>query len=399
MKFTLVPNKSLTVVTSDNQVKTARSTHLNWDRIMQALQMDNESELIRQMDATTPIREFAGGTEKTHISIKDGGVYYRDTERLHGRDVDVLLEFISQKIPGAGLLGFLENKMRNPSFRSIESLYPFMEHGNMPLTPNGTFLAYKGVNSDFSSKNTGSEPLISGTRLLNGSIDNSVGEVIRMDRRYVCDDFNQSCGPGLHAGSMKYAIGWAGYNEGSGKVIIVEIDPADVVSVPSSETEKLRACAYKVVGEYTGPLPENYCDDYSTKVDDGDSYEDESEDDDYAAGEVPEEYEVGFENGRAQGRSDSVNGFAYIEQGAWKHATNSYNMGYKAGYEIGFKTLFDDPESNSNINPEVSSYQPGFNEGLKDGRSHKRKQYQKDAFPNSYVTGYANGYSVGRNGK
>jgi hypothetical protein len=36
--------------------------------------------------------------------------------------------------------------------------------------------------------------------------------------------------------------------------VIVEVDPADVVSVPYSDANKLRTCKYKVLADYQGPL-------------------------------------------------------------------------------------------------------------------------------------------------
>jgi acyl carrier protein len=67
------------------------------------------------------------------------------------------------------------------------------------------------------------------------------------------------CSHGLHAGSLAYARGWAE------RVILVEIDPADVVSVPGDENcQKLRCCKYTVVGEYNGPLPDTYTPEFSS---------------------------------------------------------------------------------------------------------------------------------------
>jgi hypothetical protein len=36
--------------------------------------------------------------------------------------------------------------------------------------------------------------------------------------------------------------------------VIVEVDPADVVSVPYSDANKLRTCKYRVVSDYQGAL-------------------------------------------------------------------------------------------------------------------------------------------------
>ena len=125
--------------------------------------------------------------------------------------------------------------MNNPSSRATEELYTFLEHKNMPLTPEGNFLAYKGVNADFTDNYT-------------GKFNNSVGQILEMRRNGVCDDANIGCSNGFHAGSYEYAKGYASHG---GNLMVVEIDPADVVSVPlDCECQKLRTSKYKVVAHY-----------------------------------------------------------------------------------------------------------------------------------------------------
>jgi hypothetical protein len=80
-----------------------------------------------------------------------------------------------------------------------------------------------------------------------------------MDRRYVCADNGNPCGPGLHIGSKNYATNWAG----NGRVMVVEFSPEHVVSVPNAEHEKLRVYRYRVVGELNGDfLGNTYNNDY-----------------------------------------------------------------------------------------------------------------------------------------
>ena len=59
---------------------------------------------------------------------------------------------------------------------------------------------------------------------------------------------------GLHAGALNYVASY-GSVESNDRIVIVKINPADVVSVPSDcNCEKLRTCRYEVVGEYQGEL-------------------------------------------------------------------------------------------------------------------------------------------------
>ena len=136
--------------------------------------------------------------------------------------------------------------MENPSRRAVNELYAFLEHKAMPLTPDGNFLAYKGVREDYTDWHS-------------GKFSNKVGDVNEMIRNKVCDDANIGCSHGFHAGSLDYA---RGYGNG-GHLMVVEIDPRDVVSVPlDCEQQKLRTAKYKVVAHFEKKLEEPMCDDY-----------------------------------------------------------------------------------------------------------------------------------------
>ena len=155
--------------------------------------------------------------------------------------------------------------MANPSRRAVNELYAFLSHKNLPVTDAGTFLAYKSVRSDYTDHHT-------------GDFNNSIGNTLEMTRNNVCDDHNQGCSIGFHAGSLEYASSFGGADS---VLLIVEIDPADVVSVPSDcECQKLRTCKYKVVAKYDGPLPEHYTKDAQSAYDPQDDSEDEEYDDD-----------------------------------------------------------------------------------------------------------------------
>ena len=76
-----------------------------------------------------------------------------------------------------------------------------------------------------------------------------------------------------HVGSLEYATTFGSSDR---IVVIVEVDPADIVSVPSDcEFQKLRTCRYKVVGKYEGPLPTAYVEDTNAP------YVEDEEDEEY----------------------------------------------------------------------------------------------------------------------
>jgi hypothetical protein len=64
--------------------------------------------------------------------------------------------------------------------------------------------------------------------------------------------------------------------------MIVEISPADVVSVPNDcDCQKLRTFKYKVVSHFEKKLEDTLCDDYDDYDDD---YDDDDSDNEYDAG-------------------------------------------------------------------------------------------------------------------
>ena len=64
------------------------------------------------------------------------------------------------------------------------------------------------------------------------------------------DDARVACSHGLHVGSSLTPWTFA-----RGKVVIVKVNPKDVVSVPHDcNCQKLRTCAYTAVAEHIGTL-------------------------------------------------------------------------------------------------------------------------------------------------
>ena len=73
-----------------------------------------------------------------------------------------------------------------------------------------------------------------------------------MPRNQVNDDKNQTCSEGLHFCSQEYLGSFGG-----DRVMILKINPKDVVSIPSDyNRSKGRACRYEIIAEL-GVNPED----------------------------------------------------------------------------------------------------------------------------------------------
>lgn len=266
-------NNSITVVLN-NKVYTVSNGQPQWEPVLDAIRNNDEKKLHDVLSVANTIVSFTEG----NVIVKDNQVFYRNVP-LDNYVVEKVLDFAKNKLPLQPVLRFINNLMKNPSRRAVQELYKFLEHKNMPITPEGNFLAYKGVQSDYYSKTSGNIIVIKGT-VRDGKIYNGINEVIEVERNGVCDDKNLGCSSGLHAGSVAYATDFGR----GGRVVIVEINPADVVSVPDDcNCQKLRACRYKVVGEYEVPLDHNYNNSYSNEDwnddDDDDVFEEDCGDD------------------------------------------------------------------------------------------------------------------------
>ena len=147
-----------------------------------------------------------------------------------------IIEFRREGLPFKHLLKFWDNLKANPSYRSREQLFKFLEHNGHPLTEDGCFIAYRGVTEDFKDKHT-------------GKFDNSPGAVCEMPRSEVDDDPTRTCSAGLHAAAWGYAANW------SGTRVEVKINPKDVVAVPVDYNgEKMRICKFEVIQVCEKPI-------------------------------------------------------------------------------------------------------------------------------------------------
>ena len=187
------------------------------------------------------------------IEIKHGNVYVND-EPISSLIAGRILDFLAKGVDCLPVFKFITKLNLNPSARAVNELYTFLEHKFLPLTDNGNFLAYKALRSDYTDVHT-------------GKFNNSVDNVLEMPRNKVDDNKEVGCSYGFHAGTLEYARGFRPCN---GKLVVVEINPADVVSIPTDcECQKLRTCKYKVHSEYEVPLEDlAYESRYSTEYDD-----------------------------------------------------------------------------------------------------------------------------------
>ena len=248
MKRYLVTDDAITFMVGDKSV-TLPKTHEKAAEILAMFQGPaSEAQIMAALEtAVRKAVKFLGG--KLEFREEDGvEVAYYKGLNVGPAVVRRIVEFQRAKLPAGPLVKFLDRLVLNPSRNSVQQLYGFLEHKGFAITPNGTFLGYKGIRKDGYSVSAGDKTQVTkGVVDAEGHIRNWIGDEIEMHRAAVQDDPNVACHTGLHVGTHEYASGFGS------QVVMVEVDPADVVSVPHDcSNQKLRCCHYRVVAGYDG---------------------------------------------------------------------------------------------------------------------------------------------------
>ena len=211
--------KTYTVARSDGQFVRVRDL-LDEDRTKEAVELVDPAHRLRTLDV--------GG-----FRAQEGAILYQ------GQPVDSTLANVVLKLLSGGgdfqpLLRFYKRLKLNPSYRSVQQLYRYVERNHITVVPDGRMLVLKNVRPDLTDWHTGKNK-------------HPTGAVLGMLRNEVSDDADVACHAGLHVGGWDYV---KNFNTG-GVILAMLVDPADVVCVPKdSSYGKIRVCKYEVLGPW-----------------------------------------------------------------------------------------------------------------------------------------------------
>lgn len=168
------------------------------------------------------------------VSVTRSTVSYNG-EVLTGVLVERILAQLAEGFDIMPMVRFLENLYQNPAEYAREELYLWLENSDLPITEDGCFLAYKKVNDNFTSCH-------------DSRTKNDVGTVVSMPRYEVDTVRAHTCSTGLHFCSKGYLGSFGG-----AKIVLLKVNPADVVSIPSDySNSKGRAWKYEVLSVVNG---------------------------------------------------------------------------------------------------------------------------------------------------
>lgn len=181
--------------------------------------------------------------------------------------VDRFIDFIQLKRDVEPLVNFWMLCLLNPNKIARYKLFAYLSKHRLIITPSGYFVTYRMVKETSTSKEDGIY-----VDAHTGKFQHIIGKVSRMYRKDCDEDGNADCSRGLHSGSPDF-IGIKlgdGYNKGEVKVksqgggygtgydhpsettqkfdhshgnqaVICIVNPMHVVSIPNSDTRKMRS--------------------------------------------------------------------------------------------------------------------------------------------------------------
>ena len=251
MKY-IISNKGIVFFHENKPIKIEKSSP-QYLRVLKAFDLPKSEQ---ESAFANILQQASGFFESDGFKITPEEVFYNG-EAMPCALADKIRSIVQEGLPISLFAKFWDNLHENPSANSVRELYDFLAYKELPITEDGCFLAYKGLNKNYWS--------ISGnkkTRVTKGKVDasgriyNAVGQEIEVRRWDVDDNRQNNCSFGLHVGSLNYAEDFA-----QGVVVVVKINPKDVVSVPEDfDCQKCRVSAYKVVDVFSDEIKSPVCD-------------------------------------------------------------------------------------------------------------------------------------------
>jgi hypothetical protein len=247
--------KTLAIIFNDGTTEIISESHVSFKALLNTfLEGGKSEEEIRELTQVVETIQKKLTALSERVSILGDSVFF-DGDEIDGHLIEVIKDlFISgEDLELAPLVKFLEKASTNPSLDSIDDLYRWINNGDLVITDDGDFLAYKGVYGKTERLSTHAGIAFVDGVEINGRIPYVDGSIVTMPRSAVNSDRNRGCSTGLHAGTYSYA---STYGD---TLILVKINPRDVVSVPNdSSGQKLRVSRLEVLRETTERLKSRY---------------------------------------------------------------------------------------------------------------------------------------------
>ncbi len=353
--YSIKPNGSI-VLYIDSECEVVASDHPNYNKILDAIKTKDFSNITTLVNVAKAVTSFAKG----QISIVNGQIFY-GAFALHNTLTTRILKMMNEGFKFDHMVAFLNNLMQNPSNRAVNETYTFLENYGLPITDDGCFLAYKAVRNDYKD-------------IYSGKLDNSVGKTVSMPRNMVDEVYERDCSTGLHVGALDYVVQYGHFTKGAAvgldgnRLLIVKVNPKDVVSVPRYENHpKMRVSEYLVVNEIKDIVKELDKVVYTAKAE---TLEPDFDDEDGEDGEDGELDTLNPCGEKPLGESTPFNKSKVDTTSPWNEA--KYRKGWADG---GYDYDNENEYGTSRDYSEENSYRMGYNDAY-NGRANKADEEQ-----------------------
>lgn len=246
-----VTSTSVTIYDPNGEVYNASTAHPEFVNIKAALKdkdfanalvlINKTKRVEKHLEAVNSSAVMSSNNKQVRIVNKRlfvlDTVTNEDTE-MGGTLVSFIIELSLSTSENAGLryesaTKFLMKMIDNDMDEiSMDGLFKFLKNARVPINTSGNILTYKRINSNYTDCHT-------------GKISNAIGRTVSMERSKVTYDPRTTCASGLHVCSYSYLANFSG-----ARIIICEVEPHNVVSVPIDYSfAKMRCCEYTVKEE------------------------------------------------------------------------------------------------------------------------------------------------------
>ena len=285
--------EALTLIFLEQDPVTVSSTHPAWAelndlRVRNELGSKSEQEVLSVLNHHITVNDWQVRLSD-RVDVTPYGVVI-DGEISSGTSGESISKIIGTADASdeylLSMARFFEKTSDNPSMINSDGLFRWMSAEKLTLSSDGDFIGYKFgdklckdsldyyarhgdnqvvtfANGDTQRLREALEELLvehpdgvymstfSGGGIVNGVsfptyVPNYVGAVVEMPRDSVDANGKVECSVGLHVGTFKYAYDFGGRHR---PLMLVKVDPRDVVSVPDYDFSKLRSCRYTVIAD------------------------------------------------------------------------------------------------------------------------------------------------------
>mgnify|MGYP000135596539 CR=1 FL=1 len=189
------------VLVQPSGVRTVGLDHPFYLEICRALQAGDDDKVVSLLDAKKTIEDTLNKCSPGSCEVReaeDPGAdpdIYMDGIKITGRLADMIVRFKQKGLPFTALRNFWKRVQANPLLVGKESMLEFLRENNVPLLPDGRFLAYKGVYK------TDKEDTFQSVHDRNFIY--RLGQMVTLNREQCTVDVENACGPGLHVGGHR----------------------------------------------------------------------------------------------------------------------------------------------------------------------------------------------------